>query len=68
LPLTAAVAQPWWDEHARHKEWQHYEEEERRRREARHQAWDEQREHAAWEHREREEAEREWEHEHHEHH
>jgi hypothetical protein len=64
LPLAAAVAQPWWDERARRAEWERYQEEERRRREARHEAWDERREHEAWERRRREEAQRDWEREH----
>ena len=60
----ANAAQPWWDERARHEEWERYREAERRRREARHEAWAEEREHEAWERRRREEAQREWEHEH----
>ena len=68
LPLAASVmparAQPWWDERARHEEWERYREEERRRHEARHEAWAEEREHEAWERHRREEAQREWEHEH----
>ncbi len=64
LPLAAAAAQPWWDERARHDEWAHYEGEERRRRELRHEAWDERREHELWERRRREEVRLEWEREH----
>ena len=63
LPL-AAVAQPWWDERARREEWERYQAEERRRREAQHDAWDERREHEQWERRRREEAQRDWEREH----
>ncbi len=38
--------------------------EERRRRELRHEAWDERREHEIWERRLREDAQRDWEREH----
>ncbi|HJS85948.1 MAG TPA: hypothetical protein VJ779_10855 [Acetobacteraceae bacterium] len=64
LPLSAALAQPWWNEREENKRWHRYEEEERRRREARHERWDEHREHEAWERHQRELAQREWEHEH----
>ena len=64
LPVAAAVAQPWWDENARHREWERYQEEARRRRFARHEAWEERREREAWERRRREEARIEWEREH----
>ncbi len=64
LPLAAAVAQPWWNENARRAQWDQYEKEERRRREARHESWNEEQEHAAWERKERQEAQREWEREH----
>ena len=64
LPLAAAVAQPSWDERARRAEWERYQAEERRRREARREAWDESREREQWERRRREEAQRDWEREH----
>lgn len=64
LPLATAAAQPWWDERARHEEWARYQDEERRRRELRHEAWDERREHEGWERHRREEAQRDWEREH----
>ena len=64
LPLACAAAQPWWNEGARHEEWERYQSEERRRREGRRETWDERREHEEWERRRREEAQRDWEREH----
>ena len=64
LPLTAALAQPWWDENRRREEWLHYREERRRHAYDRHEVWDDRREHEIWERRRREEARLEWEREH----
>ncbi len=64
LPLAAAVAQPWWNADAQHKQWERYREEERHRYEARHEHWDEERQHEEWERHQRAEAQREWEREH----
>ena len=64
LPLTAALAQPWWDERRRREEWLRYQDEHRRRASDRHQVWDERREHGVWERRRRDEARLEWERQH----
>jgi hypothetical protein len=64
LPVAAAFAQPWWNQRTEDQRWHQYEDQERRRYEARHEHWEEKREHEAWEKHQRELAQHEWEREH----
>ena len=61
LPFAVAIAQPWWDEDRRRREWEREREIARRRTEERHERWDEYRARAEWERPRRIEAQREWE-------
>ena len=66
LAPAVADAQPWWNERARHREYERWREAEwrrrqRARREWRREAWQEDRERARWEARRRAEARYEWE-------
>jgi hypothetical protein len=62
--LTAALAQPWWDERREEERWRQLEAERRREAERRHVRWEEERARQEWLAEERHREEEAWYHEH----
>lgn len=60
LPVTAALAQPWWNDREEAGAWERERERERREAEARHERWDEEAAHRRWLAEERHRREEEW--------